>query len=198
MNYQYRLTYQLRSGNDTFVVKRVPRQFYDLSQRLASEFEGSTRLRVHTDCNQAESVLVFPYYRSTLLALLESTPEFSPQGRLEILRHVGKAIQELHNKDWIHLGIFPYLEVYCMIRCLTPRRYQTRQRPSQLRLPRRRSRDRHQHSPGRLRSRLQMRECKAARYPICHRQRHVAKPRRPNRERYDQSLGYLLIRPNGK
>lgn len=102
---RYRLTYMLRSGDETFVVKRVPRQFYDLSQRLALEFDGSSRLRLHTDCNQEEGVLVFPYFKSTLLALIQSNPQCSTEGRRKILRHVGEAIQELHNKDWIHLGI---------------------------------------------------------------------------------------------
>lgn len=91
-----------------FVVKRVPRQFYELSQRLALEFNGCSRLRLHTDCNQEEGVLVFPYFKSTLLALIQSNPNFLPEGRRKILRHVGEAIQELHNKDWIHLGICPH------------------------------------------------------------------------------------------
>lgn len=96
---KYRLTYILRSGDETFVVKRVPRQFYDLSQRLASEFESSSRLRVHTDCNHEENVLVFPFVKSTLLALIQGNPEFPTEGRKKALRQVGEAIQELHSKD---------------------------------------------------------------------------------------------------
>lgn len=92
----------------------MPRQFYNISQRLASEFDGSSRLRLHIDCNQEEGVLVFPYFKSTLLALIQGNPDFPPEGRQKILRHVGEAIQELHSKDWIHLGILPYLESYFM------------------------------------------------------------------------------------
>lgn len=117
---KYRLTYILRSGDETFVVKRVPRQFYDLSQRLASEFESSSRLRVHTDCNHEENVLVFPFVKSTLLALIQGNPEFPTEGRKKALRQVGEAIQELHSKDWIHLGILPYFEgIACMFLKLT-------------------------------------------------------------------------------
>jgi serine/threonine protein kinase len=75
---------------------------------------GSSRLRLHTDCDQEEGVLVFPYFKSTLLALIQGNPEFPTEGRKKILRQVGEAIQELHNKDWIHLGIIPSLERYYM------------------------------------------------------------------------------------
>lgn len=72
--------------------------------RFASEFQDSRRLRLHTDCNQEEGVLVFPYFRSTLLALIQDGPELSIKERKKILRHVGEAIQELHGRDWIHIG----------------------------------------------------------------------------------------------
>ncbi|KAK5745232.1 hypothetical protein LTS12_023205 [Elasticomyces elasticus] len=99
--------FMANSGDDSFVVKRVSRQFFHLSQRLASEFEGSSRLRVHVDCNQEEGVLVFPYFETTLLVLIQGNPEFPTEGRKKILRQVGEAIQELHNKDWIHVDIKP-------------------------------------------------------------------------------------------
>jgi hypothetical protein len=57
---------------------------------------------------------VFPYFQSTLLALIQGNPKFPTEGRKNILRQVGEAIQELHNRDWIHLGIIPYSECYCM------------------------------------------------------------------------------------
>jgi tRNA A-37 threonylcarbamoyl transferase component Bud32 len=34
---------------------------------------------------------------------------------MKILRQVGEAIQELHNRDWIHIGTFLLLEGYRMI-----------------------------------------------------------------------------------
>lgn len=95
-----------RSASESFVVKRVPRHFFDLSLRLGAEFKGSRRLRLHCDHDQEEAVLAFPYFKSTLLALLQNDPEFPPSGRKKILRHVGEAIQELHDRDWVHLGTY--------------------------------------------------------------------------------------------
>jgi hypothetical protein len=69
---------------------------------------------MHTDCNQEEGVLVFPYFKSTLLALIQGNSEFPTEGRKKILRQVGEAIQELQNKDWVHLGMIPSLERYCV------------------------------------------------------------------------------------
>ena len=94
----------LRSGDESFVLKRVPRPFYDLSLRFAAEFAGSRRLRMHIDCNQQEGILVYPYLRSTLLTLIQEDANFPPAERKKILRRVGEAIQELHAKDWIHIG----------------------------------------------------------------------------------------------
>ncbi|RMY90897.1 hypothetical protein D0862_09851 [Hortaea werneckii] len=93
--------------DDYFVVKRVTRPFYDLSKRLASEFGSPSRLRVHVDCNDEEAVLVFPYYETTLLALIQGDPDFPTEGRMKVLRQVGEAIQELHSKDWMHLDVKP-------------------------------------------------------------------------------------------
>ncbi|KAF2744599.1 kinase-like protein [Sporormia fimetaria CBS 119925] len=39
--------YKAESGNESFVFKHVTKYFYDLSQRLAAEFAGSQRLRMH-------------------------------------------------------------------------------------------------------------------------------------------------------
>ncbi|CAM6002114.1 unnamed protein product [Sphagnum balticum] len=93
----------MTSGNESFVFKRVPRPFYDLSLRLAVEFAGSHRLRMHIDCDQEEGILVYPYFRGILLALIQEDPDFPLAERKKILRCAGEAIQELHSKDWIHI-----------------------------------------------------------------------------------------------
>ena len=86
-------------------MKRVPRPFYELSQRLATELGSSQRLRMHVDCNQEEGILFYPYFRDTLLALIQHDEDLHLRERKKILRYVGEAIQELHSKDWIHIGI---------------------------------------------------------------------------------------------
>jgi serine/threonine protein kinase len=98
------LTHRPRSGNESFVFKRVPRPFYDLSIRLAAKFAGSRRLRMHIDCNEEDSILIYPYFRSNLLALIQEDPDFPPAERKQILRRIGEGIQELHGKNWIHIG----------------------------------------------------------------------------------------------
>ncbi|KAK1569807.1 kinase-like domain-containing protein [Colletotrichum navitas] len=95
------------SENESFVVKQVPRTFYNLSLRLVAEFAGSRRLRMHTDCNQKEGVLVYPYYRSTLLSLIQDSPDFPTLERKKILQGTGEAIRELHSKGWIHSDVKP-------------------------------------------------------------------------------------------
>ncbi|KAI0009492.1 kinase-like domain-containing protein [Xylariaceae sp. FL0662B] len=99
--------FKAESGNECFVFKRVSRPFYDLSLRLATEFAGSRRLRMHIDCNQEEGILVYPYFRGTLLALIQGDPDFPPAERKKILRCAGEAIRELHSKDWIHIDVKP-------------------------------------------------------------------------------------------
>ncbi|KAK3364123.1 kinase-like domain-containing protein [Lasiosphaeria hispida] len=99
--------FKAESGNESFVFKRVSRPFYDLSRRLAAEFAGSRRLRMHIDCNQEEGILFYPYFRDTLLALIQGDPDFPLVERKKILRRVGEAIQELHGKDWIHIDVKP-------------------------------------------------------------------------------------------
>jgi serine/threonine protein kinase len=61
---------------------------------------------MHVDCISKESILIYTYFRDTLLALLKDDPAFPPDERLKIIRGVGEAIQELHSKDWIHTGLF--------------------------------------------------------------------------------------------
>ena len=90
----------------------MSRPFYNMSIRLATEFAGSRRLRMHVDCNQKEGVLIYPYYTTTLLSLIRDKPDFSPTQRYKILRYTAEAIAELHNKNWIHLGKFSKI---CML-----------------------------------------------------------------------------------
>jgi serine/threonine protein kinase len=82
----------------------VSKPFFDLSLRLAAEFPESRRLRMHVDLNEDENILVYPYYQHTLLGLLQEDSELSNAARKKVLRQIGEAIQELHSKDWIHIG----------------------------------------------------------------------------------------------
>jgi tRNA A-37 threonylcarbamoyl transferase component Bud32 len=59
---------------------------------------------MHIDENQEESVLVYPYFRDTLLTLIREDQDLPLAERKKILRRVGEAIQELHSNNWIHGG----------------------------------------------------------------------------------------------
>ncbi|TAQ83182.1 hypothetical protein B7494_g8496 [Chlorociboria aeruginascens] len=81
--------FKAESGNESFALKRVSTPFYHRSLRLATEFSGSRRLRMHIDCNQEDYILIYPYFRSTLLALIDQEdPDFPPAERKIILRHI--------------------------------------------------------------------------------------------------------------
>ncbi|KAI1509053.1 SPS1, serine threonine protein kinase [Pyrenophora tritici-repentis] len=99
--------FKAESHDQSFVFKRVPKLFYDLSLRLAADFPKSRRLRMHVDSNEDENALIYPYYQHTLLRLLQEDSKISNAARKEVLRQTGEAIRELHSKDWIHIDIKP-------------------------------------------------------------------------------------------
>jgi len=59
---------------------------------------------MHVDYNEDENILLYAYYQSTLLRLLQQDISVSDAARKTVLRQTGEAIQELHSKDWIHIG----------------------------------------------------------------------------------------------
>lgn len=75
-----------RSHDQFFVFKRVSKPFFDLSLRLAAEFPRSRRLRMHVDFNKDENVFSYPYYRNTLLGLVQEESKISDAARKVILR----------------------------------------------------------------------------------------------------------------
>jgi hypothetical protein len=75
-----------------------------MSLRLKQEFKDSRRLQMHVDHNPDEHVLVYPYFRHTLLALIREYPDFPVVERKKILRFTAEAIKEFHDQDWIHIG----------------------------------------------------------------------------------------------
>lgn len=93
-----------RCRGETYAVKRVPPSRFGWLQRLETQLRSSQHLRVHTDYNEEENLLIYPFYRSTLLGLIQDYPDFPPEERRAILRRVGEGLQELHSRDWMHAG----------------------------------------------------------------------------------------------
>lgn len=59
---------------------------------------------MHVDISEDEKFLIYPFYQHTLLGLLRDDPEISDAARKKILQETGEAIQELHSKNWVHMG----------------------------------------------------------------------------------------------
>lgn len=179
----------------------MSKPFYNLSLRLAAEFAGSRRLRMHTDCNPEQSILVYPYFRDTLLALIREDPELPFAERRKILRHVAEALSELHSRDWIHIGttiqcpptIFNTKFSVSLTRSIHPRRCKTRQHPRQLDLRRQRQQDHLRCNPKRFRHRLQVGRRSRTPDAVCNRKRHVAKPGGADRPGRDKGVRRVLV-----
>ncbi|KAI1352742.1 kinase-like protein [Xylaria sp. FL0043] len=99
--------FKAESENKSFILRRPHTFFYKSSLLRADEFRGSRRLRMHIDCNHEEDLLIYPYYKSTLLSLIQNNSDLPWLQRRKILRHVAEAIKELHSKNWIHTDIRP-------------------------------------------------------------------------------------------
>ncbi|KAH9865496.1 hypothetical protein J1614_009081 [Plenodomus biglobosus] len=97
--------HKAKSGNDAFILKRVWPGTYNMNMQLAAELGDCRGLRMHIDYKQDEneSILVYPYFRDTLLGLIKDDPNLHMLQRMKILRRVAEAIQELHMRDWLHI-----------------------------------------------------------------------------------------------
>jgi len=81
----------------------VSQSIFELCQQHSREFPDTRRIRIHVDYSEKENIVVYEYFKEDLLALVQNTPALSLAARKQILFEVGKAIQELHVKNWIHL-----------------------------------------------------------------------------------------------
>jgi hypothetical protein len=72
-----------------FVLKPVSRSIFDLLQEFKNEFGNNHRLRIHVDDNKKENVLVYEYFKSDLLSLIENYPALPIEARRAILKRLG-------------------------------------------------------------------------------------------------------------
>lgn len=79
--------------------------FFKLSRELEKDFADSRRIRMHVHYNEVEHTLVYEYFTSTFLRLLDEHPDLPLSKIKKILRHTGEAVKELHAKDYIHIGM---------------------------------------------------------------------------------------------
>ena len=60
---------------------------------------------MYVDYSEKDKTVVYEYFKEDLLALVRNNPDFPHVARKQILFEVGKALQELHAKNWIHIGM---------------------------------------------------------------------------------------------
>ena len=77
------------------------------------------------DINKKEKVLVYEYFKTDLLSLVENYPVLPKEARKTILKEVGLGLNDIHAKNWLHLGTalsrfsyrYPYLSANLFSRC---------------------------------------------------------------------------------
>ena len=89
----------------TFVVKPVSRSIFEHFQELRDEFPTHPRLRIHVDEVEKENMIIYEYFKTDLLSLVENYPALPLMARKSILKEIGLALAEMHAKNWIHLGM---------------------------------------------------------------------------------------------
>jgi serine/threonine protein kinase len=91
--------------NKSYVLKCLSPSLFELSQEHKQDFPGPQRIRLDIDYNEKERIVVYEYMKEDLLALIHKNRDFPLTARKQILLEVAKAIQELHTKNWTHLGM---------------------------------------------------------------------------------------------
>lgn len=87
-----------------YILKPTSHSIFEFSQELKHEFGNNPRLRTHIDENEDERVLVYKYMDGHLLSFAKCNSSCPLKERKYILREVALALQDLHSKNWIHLG----------------------------------------------------------------------------------------------
>ncbi|KAL3474299.1 kinase-like domain-containing protein [Aspergillus californicus] len=90
-----------------FVLKPVSDSILEQSILLQKLFSDTRQLRHHVDIHNNDRVLIYEYFTHDILSFVRDNPQLFIKSRKHILREVGKAIERLHAKDWIHLDIKP-------------------------------------------------------------------------------------------
>lgn len=85
-------------------MKPVSESILEHLQEFRAEFANYPCLRTHVDKIKEESILVYEYFKTDLLALVENYPPLPLTARKEILKEIGNTLAGMHERNWIHLG----------------------------------------------------------------------------------------------
>jgi serine/threonine protein kinase len=89
----------------SFVLKPVSESIFEHSVTIRREFPDDSQLRTHVDVNEDDRILIYEYFACDLLCLVQKHLNLSLKARKSILREIGQALEKLHSKQWIHLGL---------------------------------------------------------------------------------------------
>jgi serine/threonine protein kinase len=90
-----------------YVVKPVSESILEHLQEFRAEFESHPRPRIHVDKIERQSILVYEYFKTDLLALVENFPPLPWTARKKIQKEIGNTLAEMYEKNWIHLFACP-------------------------------------------------------------------------------------------
>ena len=91
-------------GDKNYVSKPVSSSIFGFLQEVKETFGEDPRLRTHVDHNMEEETFVYEYFKTDLLALVRNYPALPLTARKKILHEVGRALDAMHTRNWIHLG----------------------------------------------------------------------------------------------
>ena len=98
------------SDNQFFVLKPVSPSIFDHLLEFNKEFGDNSHLRTHVDYNDKENVVVYEGFTTDVLSLVKNYPPLPLEVRKTILREVGRGLQDMHARNWIHLGMIPFIK----------------------------------------------------------------------------------------
>lgn len=87
-----------------YVVKPVSKSILEHLQEFQAEFKSHPHLRIYVDKIENESMLVYEYFKTDLLALVDNYPPLPLTARKRILKQISSTLADMHEKNWIHLG----------------------------------------------------------------------------------------------
>lgn len=93
-----------RYNKTPYVVKPVSKFVLEDLHDFQAESKDCPRLRNHADRIGKRRILVYEYFKSDLLALVENYTPLPLTARKKILNEIGDTPAEMHEKKWIHFG----------------------------------------------------------------------------------------------
>ncbi|TID18376.1 putative serine/threonine protein kinase [Venturia nashicola] len=99
--------YLARSDNQLFVLKPVSPSTFRRLLKFNKEFSDNSHLRTHVDQKDDENVVIYEGFTSDALTLVKNWSPLPLEERKTILREVGRGLEDMHARNWVHLDVKP-------------------------------------------------------------------------------------------